>query len=90
MIQGDHGHGLLGRNLPGLSEAEPWQIEDRTSAFAAYAVPGASPSAFADHVTPVNAMRTVLRLAFGAELPPLEDATYWSSFDRPYRMQVVR
>jgi hypothetical protein len=38
-----------------------------------------------DSVTPLNAMRLVLRQAFGADLPPLEDATYWSSFDRPYR-----
>jgi hypothetical protein len=90
LIQGDHGHGLLGRNLPGLSEVFPWQIADRASAFAAYAVPGMVPSALPDTVTPINAIRVMLRVTFGADLPPLKDVTYWSSYDRPYGLSRVR
>jgi hypothetical protein len=90
MIQGDHGHGLLGRNLPGISEAAEWQIADRVSAFAAYMVPGMLPSTLPDSITPINAMRAMLRYTFGADLPPVEDATYWSSYDRPYRLRRVR
>ena len=89
VIQGDHGHGLLGRNLPGFSEVRPWQVADRSSAFAAYAVPGMPLSVVPDSITLLNGMRLVLRQAFGADLPPLEDATYWSSFDRPYRFTSV-
>ena len=75
LILGDHGHGLLGRNLPGLSKAFPWQVTDRVSAFAAYAVPGMPPSALPDSVTPINGIRAMLRHTFGADLTPLEDAT---------------
>ncbi len=89
MILGDHGHGLLGRNLPGLSEVLPWQVTDRTSAFAAYAVPGMPPEALPDSVTPINGMRAMLRQIFRADLPALENMTYWSSFDRPYRFSRV-
>lgn len=90
LIQGDHGHGLLGRNLPGLSDVSDWQITDRVSAFGAYAIPGMPHSALPDTVTPINAMRAMLRHAFGADLPPVKDATYWSSYDRPYRLRQVR
>jgi hypothetical protein len=32
----------------------------------------------------VNAARLVLRHYFGADLPPLEDASYWSTEGRPF------
>jgi hypothetical protein len=41
-------------------------------------------------VTPVSALRLVLRHYFGADLPPLPDASYWSSNDRPYDFARVR
>jgi|GEM_PF-1266417 len=89
IVQGDHGHGLLGRNLPGLDETARWQVEDRVSAFSAFAVPGLPPSALPDTVTPINLLRAVLRHAFSATLPPVENATFWSSYDRPYRLTRV-
>lgn len=89
LIQGDHGHGLLGRDLPPLSKVAEWQVTDRGSAFAAYAVPGMPDTTLRGAVTPVNALRATLRFVFGAESPPLENATFWSSYDRPYRFARV-
>ncbi len=66
------------------------QVADRTSVFAAYRVPGADPRALPDTVTPVNAIRFVLRTAFRADLPPLEDRTYWSPYAMPHRLTQVR
>lgn len=90
LIQGDHGHGLSSRNLPGDDRLSPAQTRDRLSVFAAYRVPGARPGELPDTVTPVNAMRYALRTTFGADLPPLPDASYWSSFQRPFRMKLMR
>jgi hypothetical protein len=89
LLQADHGHGRMGRHLPELPAVSPALLADRTSVFAAYDIPGADASALPDSVTPVNAMRFFLRTTFRAELPPLADATYWSSSDRPYHMARV-
>jgi hypothetical protein len=53
------------------------------SAFSAYLLPGVRPSAVGDSTTPVSIMRLVLRHYFGADLPPIEDASYWSPENRP-------
>jgi hypothetical protein len=90
LLQADHGHGRLGRDLPGLERATPDRIADRTSVFGAYALPGVSADSFSDSITPVNVVRLVLRHYFRADLPPLQDATYWSAHDRPYRFIRVR
>jgi hypothetical protein len=38
----------------------------------------------------VNAVRLVLRHYFGADLSPLEDASYWAAKDRPLDMVRVK
>jgi len=90
LLQADHGHGRAGRHLPDLEEVSAAQIADRTSVFAAYCIPGADPRALPDTVTPVNTMRFTLRTVFSADLPPLEDRTYWSPYDVPHRLSQVR
>jgi hypothetical protein len=40
-------------------------------------------------ITPVNAMWFVLRHYFRAALPPLPDATFWSSTSTPYLFERV-
>jgi len=89
LIQGDHGHGFFGRELPRLEKLTANQIADRISVFAAYLVPGAESSVH-DTITPINAVRYMLRTAFHADLPPVEDATYWSAFDAPSSMTRIR
>jgi hypothetical protein len=85
VLQGDHGHGRFGRQLPDYSAARAERRDERASVFAAYAMPGSDRTELSDSITPINAMRFLLRRQFGAALPPLEDLTYWSSSAAPYR-----
>lgn len=90
LIQADHGHGRFGRRGPGpMIRATPTQIAERTAVFAAYALPGTPRSELWDSISPVNVTRLVLRHYFAADLPPLHDETYWSSWAFPYRFSRV-
>ncbi|HEU5041747.1 MAG TPA: sulfatase-like hydrolase/transferase, partial [Gemmatimonadales bacterium] len=84
LLQADHGHGRFGRHLPAYAHATTDQRAERASVFAAYALPGAPAAPLPDTVTPINAMRFVLRQYLGMKLPAVDDVTYWSSDDRPY------
>jgi hypothetical protein len=42
-----------------------------------------------DSIGPVNAMRAVMRFYYGVDLPPLPEASYWSSDDHPYEFTRV-
>jgi len=90
MLQADHGHALLGRDVPPLADVSPAQVAERTDIFAAYLLPGAPRSLVSDSIGPVNAMRAVMRYYYGFDLPPLEEASYWSSARRPYAFTRVR
>jgi hypothetical protein len=89
LLQADHGHGRLGRDLPALDQASPSAIRERMSVFAAYALPGVPAATVPDSISPVNAARLVLRSYFGAELPPLPDQTFWSSTVHPYQFRRI-
>jgi len=90
MLQADHGHALLGRDVPALADVSPAQIAERTDIFAAYLLPGAPRNLVSDSIGPVNAMRAVMRYYYGFDLPPLEEASYWSSARQPYAFTKVR
>jgi hypothetical protein len=90
LLQGDHGHGRLGRMLPSLSLAAPDAIRERTSVFAAYLLPGLPTDSVWAGITPVNALRLVLRHYFHADLPSLPDRTFWSAARQPYIFLRVR
>ena len=60
------------------------------SVFAAYRLPGIPDSMIGDSITPVNALRTVLRHYFGADLPPVEDASYWGLESNPLDLVRIR
>jgi len=51
--------------------------------FAAYLLPGVPVDSISDTINPVSAFRFVLRHYFGAGLPPIADASYWSTDARP-------
>ncbi|MGH7580012.1 MAG: hypothetical protein ACREM9_07560 [Gemmatimonadales bacterium] len=89
LLQSDHGHGRIG-HLPRFEKLNPYQLRERMSVFSAYLLPGLSNGAIGDSVTPVNAVRVVLRHYFGADLPPLEDASFWGLEDRPHDLVRVR
>jgi hypothetical protein len=89
LLQADHGHGRFGK-LPPLEKLTPYQLRERMSVFSAYLLPGLPSGVIADSITPVNAVRLVLRHYFGADLPPLEDAGYWAQKDTPLQMKRIR
>lgn len=88
MLQADHGHGRIG-HLPPFEKLNAYQLRERMSVFSAYRLPGVSSSAIADTITPVNAFRLLLRHYFGADLSPLEDASYWGLEDRPFDLARI-
>jgi hypothetical protein len=90
LLQADHGHGRLGRDVPPLAGASAGQVEERADIFAAYRLPGAPSGLVSDSIGPVNAIRAVMRYYYGLNLPPLAEATYWSSDSRPYDFTRVR
>ncbi|HEX5385699.1 MAG TPA: sulfatase-like hydrolase/transferase [Gemmatimonadales bacterium] len=90
MLQADHGHGRMGRDQPSLSNAPPDRVAERLDIFAAYRFPGAPAGLVYDSISPINAMRALMRFYFQLDLPPLEDASYWSSADLPYKFARVR
>jgi hypothetical protein len=87
LLQSDHGHGRLGR-LPDLQFVGRRRLRERLAAFTAYYLPGLDPERVVDSITPINAMRLVLSHYLRADLPPIEDASYWSSEERP--LEFVR
>ena len=85
LLQSDHGHGRIGR-IPALKYVKPDQVKERMASFAAYLLPGLEAERITDSITPVNVMRLVLAHYFGADLPLLEDASYWSTEARPLEL----
>ncbi len=90
LLQADHGHGRQGRHLPDDEDLDQYGLRERMSVFAAYLLPGVSADCISDSITPVSAMRLVLRHYFGADLPPMEDASYWSTEGRPFELVRIK
>jgi hypothetical protein len=88
LLQSDHGHGRLGR-LPELKYVDQYRLEERMAAFAAYLLPGVADSAIGDSITPVNTLRLVLRHYLAADLPAVQEVSYWSSEDRELEFEVL-
>ncbi|MGH7525142.1 MAG: hypothetical protein ACREMX_00400 [Gemmatimonadales bacterium] len=89
ILQSDHGHGRLGRVPPPFHQARRENVRERVDIFAAYHLPAGGEVVVHDSISPVNVFRGVLRHYFGANLPPLEDITYWSAWEEPYRFTRI-
>jgi hypothetical protein len=90
LIQADHGHGRLGREIPPLSAVKPESVLERVSIFAAYSLPTVPPAEVPDDISPVNTARLLLRHYFLADMPPLPEVTYWSATNSPYHFERVQ
>jgi hypothetical protein len=92
LLQSDHGHGRLGAGgrVPPEAYLNPAQVRERTDVFAAYLLPGAPRGLVYDSISPVNAMRAVMRYYYRLDRPPLPDASFWSPTARPYDFVRVR
>jgi len=85
VLQGDHGPGAYLR----WDAVMDSNLEERSGILNAFLLPGAIGDVVYPTITPVNAFRLVLSQYFGADLPPLEDCTYFSSVtDRAQLVQV--
>jgi hypothetical protein len=85
IVQGDHGAGML---MDWNSSANTC-IWERTSIFNAYYFPGMENKGLYASITPINSFRVMLNNYFGANLPLLEDKTYFSNWDTPYNFEDV-
>ena len=76
IVQGDHG-------------PEEGSSQDRMQILNATYLVGRGADPDNEQVSPVNAFRYVLSTLFGAELPLLEDVSYFSTYDRPFDYSIV-
>jgi len=75
VVQGDHGPGsMLVWDSP-----EKTCLWERTPILNAYYLPGGASSELYPSISPVNTFRVILNTQFGANLPLLLDATYFTS-----------
>ena len=90
MLQADHGYGQLGRGPDSYGVPSPAQVDERTSVFGAYYLPGVATRLIYDSISPINVFRGVLREYFNVPMPPVEDRAYFSTYDKPYKLERVR
>lgn len=76
IIQGDHG----------WADRTP---EDKLAILNAYHLPGGGNNFLYSTITPVNTFRTILDFYFDANLGFLQDLSYFSTVDKPYRFELV-
>jgi hypothetical protein len=81
VVQSDHGPQL---GLPKIEERRA-----RLANLAAFHLPDAPPDLIPQGDSPVNFFRRILSFYLGAELPPLDNRHYYSSFRRPYVLEEV-
>ena len=76
ILQGDHG----------AQETGP---DDRMKILNVYYLPGVGPEGVCESISPVNTFRVVFNAYFGADLPLLEDRSYYSTVDVPYVLTPI-
>lgn len=90
ILQADHGYGRFVADKPtDLALATGEQIRERFDIFAAYAGPGFLGDSLAAHRTPVNVFRTLFRVLWGVDEPPLDDRFYWSDGSASLHLREV-
>jgi hypothetical protein len=84
VLHGDHGPGMR----LDWNSAERTDMDERTSIFAAYRLPGAAQLPYTG-MTPINGARLLSNAYFGTDFRPLEDKSYYSSWGRPYALVPI-
>ncbi len=85
ILQADHGPGLL----LDWEHLENTYLPERLSILNAILLPGEDSAGLYDEITPVNTFRLILNRHFGTELELLEDESYFSTPEHPYRFVNV-
>jgi hypothetical protein len=83
-MHGDHGPGF---SLDWAS-AERTDLAERLGIFAAFYLPEAREQPY-DSITPINGARLVANAYLGANLPRLEDKSFYSTWERPFDFVAV-
>jgi hypothetical protein len=81
ILQSDHGPGML----LDWDDPDNTNLGERLSILNAYLLPDEATQELYDSITPVNTFRLILKHYFGADLQLLEDKSYFSSVDNPYK-----
>ncbi len=90
LLQADHGYARFAGGMPPEFEvASADQVAERFDVFAAYAGPGSLADSLAAYQTPVNLFRTVFRVLWDVDEPPLADRHYWSGTRQPMLLTEV-
>jgi hypothetical protein len=82
IIQGDHGPGSMVNQM----SIEDTNLNERLSIMNAYYLPDHYSSVIYDEITPVNSFRVILNLLFSADIPLINDKSYFSTWYRPYKL----
>jgi len=82
VLQSDHGPAQR-------SEGEFGNLQERMGILHASHLPDGGDALLYPRITPVNTFRIILKHYFHADLPPLEDRSYYSTYDRPFRFVDV-
>lgn len=90
ILQADHGHGRLGQAFSTLPADAPDRVNERADIFAAYYLPGHPSGVIYDSITPVNVLPRIFNYYFDAGIPLQPDATYWSTWEEPFKFIRVR
>ncbi|MHC4712727.1 MAG: hypothetical protein ACYTAN_05560, partial [Planctomycetota bacterium] len=85
VVQGDHGSGAFLHH----DSLERTYLRDRMCILNAYYLPGGAAADLYDSITPVNTFRVIFNRYFGAELPLLEDRSFYATAGQPYDFTEV-
>ncbi|RPJ01957.1 MAG: hypothetical protein EHM31_04405 [Candidatus Aminicenantes bacterium] len=81
VLQGDHGS----RTYADLDRPEASYFKENLAILNAFHLPGGGRPLVYPSISPVNTFRLIFKHYFGAELDLLEDASFWTTWRRPYR-----
>ncbi|MFC2015658.1 sulfatase-like hydrolase/transferase [Chloroflexota bacterium] len=85
IIQADHGPA----STSSRGSTDDSYLRERMSIFSAYYFPDQNYDSLYEDITPVNTFRVVLNQTLGTDYEMLQDASYYSSYDYPYKFVDV-
>ena len=87
VVQGDHGPASLElETVDGDFSGDPDELREKASILNAYYLPESCDSnALYESMTPINSFRLIFDACFGTDFGLLEDRTFWSRPERPFK-----
>ncbi len=85
VVQGDHGPG----SRLDFTSVKGTYLKERFGILNAYYLPEGEDERLYDSISPVNTFRLVLNRYFGTQLPLLDDRSYFTTGQDPYRFIPV-